>query len=105
MSRLATRWDEQLSYLLTPALAAYEMERLTGASLGRRVSAKIKRNVPEGHTRGYPVVVNSQSPEKVLEMFKKAQIASDIMCTRGDEVNIALRVKIVTYPEMSAQFG
>ena len=28
--RLGTVWDEQLSYMLGPALCAYEMERLTG---------------------------------------------------------------------------
>ena len=27
---LTTPWDDQLSYILTPALAAYETERVTG---------------------------------------------------------------------------
>jgi hypothetical protein len=27
---LATVWDDHLSYILTPALSAYETERLTG---------------------------------------------------------------------------
>jgi len=27
---LSTLWDDQLSYLLTPALSAYETERITG---------------------------------------------------------------------------
>lgn len=27
---LTTNFDDQLSYLLTPALAAYELERVTG---------------------------------------------------------------------------
>lgn len=30
---LSTTWDEHLSYLLTPALAAYETERVTGKFL------------------------------------------------------------------------
>ena len=28
---LNTTWDDQLSYLLTPAMAAYETERITGS--------------------------------------------------------------------------
>ena len=28
-------WDDQLSYLLTPALAAYELERVTGKCFRR----------------------------------------------------------------------
>lgn len=30
---LTTAWDDHLSYLLTPALSAYETERVTGRSL------------------------------------------------------------------------
>ena len=30
---LTTMWDDQLSYLLTPSLAAYETERTTGNSV------------------------------------------------------------------------
>jgi centrosomal protein CEP76 len=99
--KLGTPWDAQLGYLLTPALAAYEMERLAGTPFGNEeFQQSIKRNVPEGHTfRGYPIVVNRRSPTRIMESFRRAQIASDILNTRGDHVNFALRVKIFAYPE------
>jgi len=70
--RLNTDWDDQLSYMLGPALCAYEMERLTGAAFGNdEFQDSIKRNVPEGHTfRGYPIVVNDPSPANVLGKSK-----------------------------------
>ncbi len=99
--RLGTDWDDQLSYMLGPALCAYEMERLTGAAFGNEeFQESIKRNVPEGHTfRGYPIVVSERSPNSVLGVFRRATIASDILRTRGDAVRFAIRVKCVTYPE------
>lgn len=99
--RLATEWDDQLSYMLGPALCAYEMERLTGAAFGNdEFQDSIKRNVPEGHTfRGYPIVVNDASPANVLGVFRRAQIATDILRTRGDAVRFALRVKVFVFPE------
>ena len=60
----------------------------------------IKRNVPEGHTfRGYPIVVNQLSPTRIMESFRRAHIASEILSTRGDQVHFAPRVKIFPYPE------
>ena len=84
-----------------PALCAYEMERLTGAAFGNdEFQDSIKRNVPEGHTfRGYPIVVNDSSPANVLGVFRRAQIATDILRTRGDAVRFALRVKVFVFPE------
>lgn len=102
--RLSTDWDDQLSYMLGPALCAYEMERLTGAAFGNEeFQESIKRNVPEGHTfRGYPIVVSERSASAILGLFRRATIASDILSTQGDAVRFALRVKCVCYPEVSA---
>ncbi|XP_042322012.1 centrosomal protein of 76 kDa isoform X2 [Sceloporus undulatus] len=54
---LATVWDDQLSYLLSPALAAYELERTTGISSGNEeFQDAIRRAVPDGHTfKGFPI--------------------------------------------------
>ena len=98
--RVSTDWDDQLSYMLGPALCAYEMERLTGAAFGNEeLQESIKRNVPEGHTfRGYPIVVSERSASSILAVFRRATIASDILRTKGDAVRFALRVKCVCYP-------
>jgi hypothetical protein len=34
---LATAWDDHLSYILTPALSAYETERLTGEAFSLQI--------------------------------------------------------------------
>ena len=54
---LTTTLDDHLSYLLTPALSAYEMERVTGVTSGNdEFQQAIRRAVPEGHTfKGYPI--------------------------------------------------
>lgn len=45
---LHTFWDERLSAYLTPALAAYEVERVSGAAYGNdEFQQAIKRHVPE----------------------------------------------------------
>ncbi|RMC15599.1 hypothetical protein DUI87_07801 [Hirundo rustica rustica] len=53
----STVWDDQLSYLLSPALAAYELERTTGVSAGNEeFQDAIRRAVPDGHTfKGFPI--------------------------------------------------
>lgn len=54
---LATNWDDQLSYVLSPALAAYELERITNISVGNEeFQDAIRRAVPDGHTfKGFPI--------------------------------------------------
>lgn len=45
---LHTFWDDRLSAYLTPALAAYELERVSGAAYGNEeFQQAIKRHVPE----------------------------------------------------------
>lgn len=54
---LATVWDDHLSYLLSSALAAYELERCTGMSCGNEeFQDAVRRAVPDGHTfKGFPI--------------------------------------------------
>ncbi|POI34772.1 hypothetical protein CIB84_001476, partial [Bambusicola thoracicus] len=54
---LSTVWDDHLSYLLSPALAAYELERATGISAGNEeFQDAVRRAVPDGHTfKGFPI--------------------------------------------------
>eukprot|EP00002_Diphylleia_rotans_P038836 TRINITY_DN8878_c0_g1_i1.p1 TRINITY_DN8878_c0_g1~~TRINITY_DN8878_c0_g1_i1.p1 ORF type:complete len:600 (+),score=95.19 TRINITY_DN8878_c0_g1_i1:110-1909(+) len=48
---LSCSWDETLSYLMLPALSGYELERITGISVGQEeFQQAIKLAVPEGHT-------------------------------------------------------
>lgn len=93
-------WDEDLSYLLGPALVNYELDRVGSVTFGNEeFQESIKRYVPEGHTfKAYPVQFNHESADRIMASLLKANIAADILSTRGDQVRFALRVKIVPYP-------
>lgn len=54
---LATVWDDHLSYLLSSALSAYELERCSGVSCGNEeFQDAVRRAVPDGHTfKGFPI--------------------------------------------------
>lgn len=50
-------WDDHLSYLLSAALSAYELERCTGVLCGNEeFQDAVRRAVPDGHTfKGFPI--------------------------------------------------
>lgn len=54
---LTTVWDDELSYLLNQALAAYELERSTGVTAGNEeFQHAIRKAIPDGHTfKGFPI--------------------------------------------------
>ena len=54
---LSTVWDDELSYLLSPALSAYELDRSVGVCVGNEEFQEAIHNVvPEGHTfKGFPI--------------------------------------------------
>jgi len=54
---LSTVWDDELCYLLSPALSAYEMDRTVGVCAGNEEFQEAIHNVvPEGHTfKGFPI--------------------------------------------------
>jgi centrosomal protein CEP76 len=95
-----TTWDDQLSHLLSPALAVYELDRIGSITFGNEeFQESIKRYVPEGHTfKAYPVQFNHTNADKIMVSLVKAGVSSDILSTRGDQVRFGLRVKVVPYP-------
>ena len=93
--------DPQLSYLLAPALGAYEAERVTGSAVGAsEFQQAIKRYVPVGHTfKGFPHHFTSVHPPAVLDALLKAAPCSDILQCRGDHVKLAVRARVYPYPD------
>ncbi|CAH1779275.1 unnamed protein product [Owenia fusiformis] len=98
---LNTTWDDQLSYLLTPALASYETERITGISAGNEeFQQAIRIAVPEGHTfKGYPVQFVHRNARKAFAACLKSPVCEEIIDCRGDLIRLAVRVRVFTYPE------
>ncbi|XP_063253031.1 centrosomal protein of 76 kDa isoform X2 [Prinia subflava] len=98
---LSTIWDDQLSYLLSPALAAYELERTTGVSAGNEeFQDAVRRAVPDGHTfKGFPIHFVHRNARRAFATCLRSPFCEEIICCRGDQVRLAVRVRVFTYPE------
>lgn len=98
---LNTIWDDNLSYILSPALASYETERVTGMSIGNEeFDQAIKLNIPDGHSfKAFPIQFIHRNARKAFNACLKSAVCEEIITCRGDQVKLALRVKVITYPE------
>lgn len=98
---LLTHWDDELSYLLSPALVNYELDRIGGVTYGNEeFQQSIKRYVPEGHTfKAFPSQFLGLKPNEIMNGFCKNSVGIDVLQTRGDTVRFAIRIKVVAYPE------
>lgn len=94
---LKTKYDKQLEYMLSPALYNYELERLYSTTFAYD---GFKNYVPEGHIfKAFPIQFNHFDINKMVLSLFKNRVAYEVMTTKGDSVNHAVRVKIVSYPE------
>ncbi|XP_019380589.1 PREDICTED: centrosomal protein of 76 kDa isoform X1 [Gavialis gangeticus] len=98
---LTTVWDDQLSYLLSPALAAYELERTTSISAGNEeFQDAIRRAVPDGHTfKGFPIHFVYRNARRAFATCLRSPFCEELICCRGDQVRLAVRVRVFAYPE------
>ncbi|XP_064164700.1 centrosomal protein of 76 kDa [Anguilla rostrata] len=98
---VATAWDDHLSYLLSAALAAYELERCTGVSCGNEeFQDAVRRAVPDGHTfKGFPIHFTHRNARRAFATSLRSPFCDEIVCCRGDHVRLAVRVRVFEYPE------
>lgn len=98
---LATVWDDHLSYLLSAALSAYELERCTGLSCGNEeFQDAVRRAVPDGHTfKGFPIHFLHRNARRAFATCLRSPFFEEIVCCRGDHVRLAVRVRVFAYPE------
>mmetsp|Transcript_1462 Transcript_1462/g.2127 ORF Transcript_1462/g.2127 Transcript_1462/m.2127 type:complete len:692 (-) Transcript_1462:1071-3146(-) len=98
---LLTVWDPELSYMLSPALVAYEHTKLTGQALGNDDFADaIKRHVPKGHCfKGFPTCFPHLQPTRMITALLRAELSADVIATAGDHVRHAIRIRIFSYAE------
>uniref|UniRef100_A0A8C7I003 Centrosomal protein of 76 kDa n=1 Tax=Oncorhynchus kisutch TaxID=8019 RepID=A0A8C7I003_ONCKI len=98
---LATVWDDHLSYVLSSALAAYELERCMGTSCGNEeFQDAVRRAVPDGHTfKGFPIHFLHHNARRAFATCLRSPFCDEIVCCRGDHVRLAVRVRVFAYPE------
>jgi centrosomal protein CEP76 len=97
----AVPFNSQLEHCLGPALAAYENERITGASFGDDdFQASIAGCVPPKHTfRAFPLQMVQPSPGKILKFLRNSTVASEVALVEGEGAALAVRVRVFPYPE------
>ena len=81
------------SHLLAPALASYEMERVTGtATVGQEhFGDAIKRAVPVGFTfKGLPQHFVTTDARAIFSAWMQSAVASDILRTKTFKASIAV---------------
>jgi centrosomal protein CEP76 len=98
---LNTFWDDNLSYILGSALYSYETERITGISMGNEeFDQAIKLIVPEGHFfKAFPIQTISLNAKKNLTLCLKSTTCEEIIFCKGDQVKLALTIRVFSYPE------
>uniref|UniRef100_A0A673HZD4 Centrosomal protein 76 n=1 Tax=Sinocyclocheilus rhinocerous TaxID=307959 RepID=A0A673HZD4_9TELE len=97
---LATVWDDHLSYLLSAAHSAYELEHCTGVSCGNEeFQDAVRRAVPDGHTfKGFPIHFLHRNARRAFATCLRSPFCEEIVCYRGDHVRLAVRVRVFAYP-------
>ena len=65
---LSSAWDDALCYILSPALASYELERSVGVSAGNEeFQDAVRSYVPEGHTfKGFPIQLSHRNARRAF---------------------------------------
>lgn len=100
---LTTRWSDDLSFYLLPALNAYELERLYGLTHVDNAffQQAITRFVLEGHTfQGVPVVFShADSTHDALDTLASNEIAAGIVGLHARAAQFGLAVRCFAYPE------
>ncbi len=110
---LQTRFDSDLSLVLQPALAAYELDRATGVTFGNQdFQAAVKSKVVKGETfKAYPTCFGHADALAITAALKLTSAVRDIILTRSEGragsstvltsegSRLAVRVRIFPYPE------
>ena len=100
-----TVFDSNLSYLLAPALAGYEMERCgngIGSTYLEDFQNAIRRTVPTGHCfKGFPTFYNHLNVKEIFKYLSNGSSpsAQEVLLTRGDHLKFALRARVYPYAE------
>ena len=98
---VSTYFDEGLSYILSPALVNYELERISGLTFGNEeFKAAIAQAVPDGHTfKAFPIQVQSTDPKQIFACIIQNKTGREVLDTKGDSIRFAIRTKLIAYPE------
>ena len=97
---MGTQFDSTLSYLLSPCLCNYELERVACSTYGNEeFKQSIKNYIPEGYTfKAYPCHDTTIDSNLFFSECLSSEVGKDILYTRGDNCMFSVRCKIYQYP-------
>ncbi|KAG7385889.1 Centrosomal protein of 76 kDa [Phytophthora pseudosyringae] len=101
---LVTRWSEELSFYLLPALNSYELERLYGVTHvdNHFFQQSVTNFVQEGHTfQGVPSMFTVESPDEALASMTANPLVADILTLHARSAQLALAVRCFPYAEQT----
>ncbi|RLN59242.1 hypothetical protein BBJ29_003739 [Phytophthora kernoviae] len=99
---LVTRWSDQLSFYLLPALNAYEFERLYGVTQvdNNFFQQSVTNFVQEGHTfQGVPLTFTDECPDEALDAMASNPLVVDILALHARSASFGLAVRCFPYTE------
>lgn len=99
---LVTRWSEELSYYLLPALNSYEMERLYGITQVDNIffQQAISNFVHEGHTfQGVPLMFTVESPDEAFDALTSNSLVIKFLTLHARLAQFAIAVRSFPYAE------
>lgn len=96
-----TRFNDDLSHLLSSALHSYEMNKVAGVNPPSDMfQAGIKNLIPNGHVfKAFPIQFVHKNVEAMFETIRLNPVGEEILNVIGDQINYSVRVKVVSYPE------
>ncbi|GMF19766.1 unnamed protein product [Phytophthora lilii] len=102
---LTTRWSDELSFYLMPALNSYELERLYGVAQVENTffQQSVSNFVQEGHTfQGVPSMFTTESPDEALAAMASNPLVMDILTLHARFAQFAVGVRCFPYAEHTA---
>lgn len=98
---LSTHWNDNLCHLLLPAISAYEIERAAGVTVSNEeFQHAVRYAVPTGFTfKGYPAQFNHLNIRQIFRECMRSEVCSDLITSHGDELELAIKIRIYPYPE------
>lgn len=99
--QLSTCWSDDFGYILGPALASYEHERITGQTFGNaEFQQSIRRTVPHNCVfKGVPFQFTSLNASLLFAALLNSRALVDLLTSDGNDLRFGLRVKVCPYPE------
>lgn len=99
---LATRWSDELSFYLLPALNAYELERVYDVTQVENdfFQQSVARYVPDGYTfQGVPLLFTWEQLDDCVDALESYELVSQLLTLHARAASFGIAVRAFAYAE------